>query len=76
MASAVTPILILAVDDHPLLRDGLAATIVAETDMKIVAEAGTGREAIDLYHLHRPDITLMDLRLPDMHRVDVIVAIR
>ena len=67
---------ILAVDDHPVLRGGLAAMIAAENDMELIAEAGTGREAIDLYHCHRPDITLMDLRLPDMHGVDAIIAIR
>ena len=59
-----------------MLRDGLGAMIAAQPDMRLIAEAGTGREAIDLYRLHRPDITLMDLRLPDMHGVDAITSIR
>jgi DNA-binding NarL/FixJ family response regulator len=76
MLPADSPIRILAVDDHPMLRDGLGAMIAAQPDMQLIAEAGTGREAIDLYRLHRPDITLMDLRLPDMHGVDAITTIR
>jgi DNA-binding NarL/FixJ family response regulator len=67
---------ILAVDDHPVLRDGLAALIGSEQDMVLVAEAETGKEAIALFEQHRPDITLMDLRLADMNGIDAISAIR
>ncbi|MEI9980418.1 MAG: response regulator transcription factor [Edaphobacter sp.] len=58
---------ILTVDDHPLLRKGIAALVNAEDDMKLVAEACGGREAIEMYRLHRPDVTLMDLQMPDMN---------
>jgi len=67
---------ILAVDDHPVLRDGLAALIGSEQDMVLVAEAETGKEGIALFEEHRPDITLMDLRLADMNGIDAISAIR
>jgi len=67
---------ILCVDDHPLLREGIAAIINNQPDMVLIAEASTGTEAIQKYKEHRPDVTLMDLRLPDMSGVDSLIAIR
>ena len=67
---------ILCVDDHPLLREGIAALIGNQTDMELVAEASNGREAIELFRTHRPDITLMDLQMPELNGVDAISAIR
>ena len=67
---------ILTVDDHPVLREGIAAVLAGETDMVLVAEAGNGREAIEQFRAHRPDITLMDLQMPLMSGSDAIVAIR
>src|ERR1700728_447772 len=58
---------LLVVDDHPVLREGLAALIASQHDMTLVAEAGTGKDAVELFKTHRPDITIMDLRLPDMN---------
>jgi DNA-binding NarL/FixJ family response regulator len=66
----------LSVDDHPLLREGIAALVGSEEDMEVVAEAATGREAIDLFRKYRPDITLMDLQMPEMNGIDAIGAIR
>jgi DNA-binding NarL/FixJ family response regulator len=67
---------VMSVDDHPLLRQGLATTIHDEPDLKLVAEASSGAEAIRLHKKHSPDVTLMDLRLPDMTGIDALIAIR
>ena len=67
---------VLAVDDHPLLREGIAAVLNGEQDIELVGEAMNGREAIELFRQHRPDVTLMDLQMPDMNGIDAIVAIR
>ena len=76
MESDVREIRVLAVDDHPLLRKGIRALINAESDMKLVAEASDGQEAIAEFKKHRPDITLMDLQMPEMTGLDAIIAIR
>lgn len=67
---------ILSVDDHPLLREGIAAVINGQPDMHVVAQACNGQEAIVRFREHRPDITLMDLRLPDMSGIDAMIALR
>jgi DNA-binding NarL/FixJ family response regulator len=67
---------VMVVDDHPLMRVGVAAIINARPNMTVVAQTGTGEEAVALFHEHKPDITLMDLRLPKMSGVDAILAIR
>jgi DNA-binding NarL/FixJ family response regulator len=70
------PILVLTVDDHALLRKGIVGLVNAESDMKVVAEASTGLEATKQFKQHRPDITLMDLQLPDMSGIETMIAIR
>ena len=67
---------ILAVDDHPILRQGIAGLIADESDMTLVAEAANGREAINQFRTHRPDVTLMDLQMPEMNGLDAMIAIR
>ncbi len=67
---------ILSVDDHPLLREGVAAIINSQPDMSVIASASSGREGIDSFRQHRPDVTLMDLRLPDLSGIDALIAIR
>src|ERR1700741_1318414 len=67
---------ILTVDDHPILREGIAAILGAETDFELVGEANNGREAVDQFRIHRPDVTLMDLQMPQMNGIDAILAIR
>ena len=71
-----TRIQILTVDDHPLLREGIAAVIHGETDMVIVGEASNGREAIDIFRSKRPDVALMDLQMPGLSGIDAITTIR
>jgi DNA-binding NarL/FixJ family response regulator len=67
---------ILTVDDHPLVRAGLVTVIGKQADMSVIAQATTGQEGIEQYRAHKPDVTLMDLRLPDMSGVDTTIAIR
>ena len=67
---------VLCVDDHPLLREGIAVLIGNQTDMELVAEAANGREAVELFRKHRPDVTLMDLQMPKVNGFDAISAIR
>jgi len=76
MNSLPKPIRILAVDDHALLRKGIAMILANHPDMKLVAEASNGLEAVEQYHAHRPDVTLMDLRMPEMNGLDAMIAIR
>ena len=76
MTTNVSLIRILLVDDHPLLRDGVAGLIADQPDMELVGEASTGREAIGQFHKHRPDVTLLDLQMPEMNGIDAILAIR
>ena len=73
---AMDAIKIMTVDDHPLMREGIAAVIQGQAGMEIVAEAGNGRQAIEMFATHRPDVTLMDLQMPIMNGIDAIKALR
>src|SRR5262249_32036785 len=71
-----THISVLNVDDHPLLNEGIAALIKNQPDMQLVAQATSGKDALEKFRAHRPDVTLMDLRLHDMSGIDTMIAIR
>jgi DNA-binding NarL/FixJ family response regulator len=74
--SAVNTIRILSVDDHPLLREGIAAVINSQQDMQVIAHATNAQDAIQQFRIHKPDVTLMDLRLPDKSGIDTMISIR
>ena len=76
MKDEARKITILTVDDHPVLRQGIAALIAAQSDMTLVAEAANGREAIQQFRAHQPDVTLMDLQMPEMNGLDAMITIR
>ena len=76
MSTGPSLIRILAVDDHPMLREGIASLVASQSDMELVAEASTGREALEQFRKHRPHLTLMDVQMPDMDGIEAMVAIR
>ena len=76
MSGSNTLIRILTVDDHPVLRKGIAALVNAEPDMKLIAEASNGQEAVELFRSQRPDITIMDLQMPEMDGTEAILQIQ
>jgi DNA-binding NarL/FixJ family response regulator len=76
MSSGASPIRILSCDDHPLFRQGIAALLATQPDMSLVAEASNGRDALHQYRTHLPDITLMDLQMPEMNGMEALTAIR
>jgi DNA-binding NarL/FixJ family response regulator len=76
MSAECNSIRILAVDDHPIIRQGIAGLVADQADMTLVGEASNGREAIQQFRAHRPDVTLMDLQMPEMNGLDAIIAIR
>src|SRR5271166_6420071 len=76
MSAGDSRIRILAVDDHPIVRQGIAGLVSIQPDMILVGEASDGREAIQLFRMHRPDVTLMDLQMPEMNGVEALIAIR
>jgi DNA-binding NarL/FixJ family response regulator len=75
MSPDASSIRVMAVDDHPLVRQGITGLVAGQSDMKMVAEASNGREAIQQFRTHRPDVTLMDVQMPEMNGVDAIIAI-
>jgi DNA-binding NarL/FixJ family response regulator len=74
--SSNAPMRVLVADDHPLLRDGIAALIGTQSDMRLVAEAATGRETIEQFRAVQPDVTLLDIQMPEMSGIDALIAIR
>jgi DNA-binding NarL/FixJ family response regulator len=76
MSAEAGPIRILVVDDHPVVRQGIAGLVAVHSDMSLVAEASNGREAVQQFRAHHPDITLMDLQMPEMGGVDAMIVIR
>jgi DNA-binding NarL/FixJ family response regulator len=76
IVTSPTQIRVLSVDDHALIREGIAALIANQKDMRLVGEASNGHEAIEQFRSHRPDITLMDLQMPEMNGIDALIAIR
>jgi DNA-binding NarL/FixJ family response regulator len=75
MSAGISRIRVLTVDDHPVVRQGIAGLVGIQTDMVLVGEASNGRDAIQQFRAHRPDITLMDLQMPEMNGIDALIAI-
>ena len=76
MSGDTNAIRILVVDDHPVVREGIDALVRRQTDMQVVAQATNGREGIEQFRAHRPDVTLMDLQMPEMNGLDALIALR
>ena len=76
MSAGISQIRILAVDDHPVVRQGIAGLVGTQTDMVLLGEASNGRDAIQQFRTHHPDVTLMDLQMPEMNGIDALIAVR